>query len=39
MATAHTTDGESMVYFRRSDVISAGDIFLTLSAVPSIGRE
>jgi glyoxylase-like metal-dependent hydrolase (beta-lactamase superfamily II) len=24
-----TTDGDSMVYFRRSDVVSAGDIFLT----------
>ena len=24
-----TTDGDTMVYFRRSDVISAGDIFLT----------
>ena len=27
---AHT-DGDSLVYFRRSDVISAGDIFLTTS--------
>jgi len=26
---AATTDGDSMVYFRRSDVVSAGDIFLT----------
>jgi glyoxylase-like metal-dependent hydrolase (beta-lactamase superfamily II) len=24
-----TTDGDSMVYFRRSDVVSAGDVFLT----------
>ena len=28
---AGPTDGDSMVYFRRSDVISAGDIFLTTS--------
>jgi cyclase len=28
IAAAHT-DGDSMVYFRRSDVISAGDIFTT----------
>jgi len=26
---AAITDGDSMVYFRRSDVVSAGDIFLT----------
>lgn len=28
-APAARTDGDSMVFFRRSDVISAGDIFLT----------
>jgi len=35
-AAAHT-DGDSMVFFRRSDVISAGDIFSTVS-YPVIDR-
>ena len=30
VAAAHT-DGDSMVYFRRSDVISAGDLYVTTS--------
>jgi glyoxylase-like metal-dependent hydrolase (beta-lactamase superfamily II) len=34
---AHT-DGDSIVYFRRSDVVSAGDIFVTTS-YPIIDRE
>jgi len=29
LAPAAHTDGDSIVYFRRSDVISAGDVFLT----------
>jgi cyclase len=34
---AHT-DGDTLVYFRRSDVISAGDLFLT-TAYPVIDRQ
>jgi glyoxylase-like metal-dependent hydrolase (beta-lactamase superfamily II) len=35
---AACSDGDSVVFFRRSDVISAGDIFLTTS-YPVIDRE
>ena len=33
---AHT-DGDSIVFFRRSDVISAGDVFTT-TCIPSSAR-
>jgi glyoxylase-like metal-dependent hydrolase (beta-lactamase superfamily II) len=37
LASAHT-DGDSVVFFRRSDVIAAGDLFSTVS-FPRIDRE